>query len=64
MPTQTSKKKIKFTKQKQSPKKQTNKEEQKKYKTLQHLHQWKKKQIQSSIYEKRKHKDIVFKTIK
>ena len=41
MPTQTStkKKKIKFTKQKQSPKKQTNKEEQIKYKTLQHLHQ-------------------------
>ena len=40
MPTQTStKKKIKFTEQKQSPKKQTNKEEQIKNKTLQHLHQ-------------------------
>ena len=40
MPTQTStKKKFKFTEQKQSPKKQTNKEEQIKYKTFQHLHQ-------------------------
>ena len=53
MPTQTStKKKFKFTEQKQSPKKQTNKEEQIKYKTLQHLHQWKTNKF-NLVYMKR-----------